>query len=313
MLKEARPERRRVAGWGRDPKRPRACHPRQAVGVGGDISAMEPVDPPLVELLPARRWGREVRPSLARSPVENNLLLALADGDPPGLRRLRAQNELGIGLLLQADPNEALVRVSDPTLAEGLALALARGEPKLPGALGVGAGLFGAAWAQLRGGSSLEAGQVHLLELRDLPEAKAVPPGQARQARMGEALEMNAWVEGFLAEQGEVPGRDGVGWLARAAVAGALWIWDRGGAQGMAVLGAPVEGRVRLSWVYVPPAHRGRGIARALVAATSAQALVRPGIRGCVVLAEGDLAVSGGLYRSVGYKPAVVLDRVRFS
>src|SRR5271155_147281 len=91
-------------------------------------------------------------------------------------------------------------------------------------------------------------------------------PGSLRRARADEAAWAERWGEGFDRDTGE--GHDGAA-IARVLVAsGRLYFWDVDGERvAMASRQPSVAGTARISFVYTPPPHRGRGYAAACTAA----------------------------------------------
>jgi predicted GNAT family acetyltransferase len=84
---------------------------------------------------------------------------------------------------------------------------------------------------------------------------------------------------------------------------GGTWLWvDRGVPVALARFGNPTPNSARISLVYTPDAHRGRGYASALVAAMT-QHLLDAGWAFTTLLADRANPVATRIYRRMGYAP----------
>ena len=72
----------------------------------------------------------------------------------------------------------------------------------------------------------------------------------------------------------------------------------------MAAVGGPTPNGDRISWVYTPPALRGRGYASACVAALS-QRLLDSGRRFCFLYTDLANPTANKLYQRIGYRQVI--------
>lgn len=133
---------------------------------------------------------------------------------------------------------------------------------------------------------------------------KGQAPGAMRTATLLDTELVMAWSGAFMRDCG----LGGDGEELRRAVSvmlarGQRVLWEHDGAAvAMAGFGGKTPNGVRISYVYTPPALRGRGYASALVAALSAQ-LLAAGNRWCFLYTDVANPTSNGIYRRIGYEP----------
>ncbi|MEV6263149.1 GNAT family N-acetyltransferase [Streptomyces sp. NPDC051784] len=249
-------------------------------------------------------------PALAARPAENTLLLTItatlrSEGpqaygpEPPVLGWWRGADGEVTGTLVRTPP---FVPVLGTVPAEALA-PLTEAIP-LPGvnADRATAAALAARWP----GHRVDA-EHRLYRLGALVPPDPGPVGGARQAGTGDRALLVGWVRAF----GEETGQSG----ARAerivdnyTAQGGLTVWEADGVPvSMASTSRRIAGTVRVSVVYTPPEHRGRGYAAAVTAEVSGAA--RAAGAGEVLLFT-DLAnpTSNGVYRRIGYE--AVSDRL---
>jgi predicted GNAT family acetyltransferase len=92
---------------------------------------------------------------------------------------------------------------------------------------------------------------------------------------------------------------------------GMLWLWHDGGPVSTAWTHPPVAGVVRISGVYTPPEHRGRGYPSACVAALS-QRLLDGGAVACTLHTDLADPTSNRIYRAIGYRQVAEHGEWRF-
>lgn len=142
--------------------------------------------------------------------------------------------------------------------------------------------------------------------LRILPAAGAADLGEVR-ALLEEywaAFDLSPCFQGFARELAELPG-------AYAPPAGALLLARVGDAVAGVVALRPMDedGAGEMKRLYVRPAHRGRGIARALVAAVLAEARAR-GYRVLRLDTLDRMAAARQLYAQLGFAAGAEIDGV---
>jgi GNAT superfamily N-acetyltransferase len=129
------------------------------------------------------------------------------------------------------------------------------------------------------------------------------PPGRPRPAQPADHATATEWVSAFVDETGVT--RDGnIAHNVDVRIKeGRLTLWDHDGATVSLAGTAPtVRGVTRIGPVYTPPALRGRGYARALVAEVSRNRL-DDGSTACCLFTDLANPVSNAIYQQVGYRP----------
>lgn len=124
--------------------------------------------------------------------------------------------------------------------------------------------------------------------------------GHLRLADLPDTPLLKQWAQGFQRDIGELP-RTGEDLVSGRIAAGRLWVWEDKGEPRSMVYASPAHGGVsRLSFVYTPPARRGRGYASAAVAAASA---IQVGLdHRCMLYTDLANPTSNGIYQAVGYR-----------
>ncbi|MEP6797210.1 MAG: GNAT family N-acetyltransferase [Lapillicoccus sp.] len=174
------------------------------------------------------------------------------------------------------------------------------------------------AYAGVLGLSCNTALPTRMYELREVREPPS-PGGQLRLAREEDLDLVDAWMDLFHPDAEEQSGRPRIpaekGGQSppeqRARIArGETWLWeDRHGVPVCLGSANPSAlGVRRVGPVYTPPAHRGRGYAKACVAAVS-RIVLEEGDRVCLVTDLGNPA-SNATYTAIGYEPVVDLATV---
>ena len=90
------------------------------------------------------------------------------------------------------------------------------------------------------------------------------------------------------------------------------FFWFNGEPVALATLTGPTPNGVRVSLVYTPPEHRGRGYASNLVARLSQHAL-DSGRKYCFLFTDQANPVSNSIYQKIGYRPVSDSERWEFS
>lgn len=188
--------------------------------------------------------------------------------------------------------------------ATGLARLLSTGSDRCAGLLADDASVrtFCASWEALTGGAPADGPRVRLHRLGELAPPEPGPPGAPRVATGDDRSLLQDWCTRFVAEAGSL-GADLDRFVDERTVQGGWRLWTVGDEPvAMAAMTTVVAATARVTPVYVPPRHRGRGYGAAVTTAVS-QAARDAGAE--VVLLFTDLSnpTSNRLYRRIGYRP----------
>lgn len=137
-----------------------------------------------------------------------------------------------------------------------------------------------------------------------------LPPGRMRQAGPEDEALVYQWYCDFNREaipSDPMPTREGV---RRSLAAGAIFLWNHGGAVSLAARGRGLPRGHSVGPVYTPPTQRGRGYAAACVA-TLSQALLDGGAQYCTLFTDLANPTSNAIYQRIGYRP--VCDYTEYS
>lgn len=249
-------------------------------------------------------------PALRREPILNQVQLGVVESmraEPgryaQGVRMIVVQDDATgeVGVAMQTPPHGALVSAAGDAVAHELGRRFADAHPEARTVFGAerAAHAFaeGAAGAGAR--CTSRNGAFELREVLPVPAA----PGRARLAEPADAPLLQSWLDAFIEEALPAGAPKDPNGGARFAGNGRTWLWlDDGGEPAcMAGNARRVEGWWAISYVYTPPAHRGRGRATALVAHMSRWALAG-GARGCTLFADLANPVSNRIYERIGYR-----------
>ncbi|PRX43545.1 putative GNAT family acetyltransferase [Prauserella shujinwangii] len=162
---------------------------------------------------------------------------------------------------------------------------------------------FVSAWTGLTGASVTGDRTMILYELGELSDPRPVP-GLFRFATSDEVDLVARWRRDFAAEalpwQPEDP--DPAGTAATVITERTCGLWCVGGTPvATAQASRPECGMARISYVYTPPEHRGRGYGAAVSAAISRH-LRHAGVAHVVLYADQANPTSNALYQRLGYR-----------
>jgi uncharacterized protein len=135
------------------------------------------------------------------------------------------------------------------------------------------------------------------------------PPGTFREAASRDVERVAAWIADFTSElslgsiSAEGARRAASGRIER----GNLFVWDDGELRTIAGLARPTPHGIAINYVFTPVEERGKGYAKACVAALSLRELER-GKRAVCLHADSANPVSNQVYRSIGF--VKIADRV---
>src|SRR5712692_5892869 len=229
----------------------------------------------LVQFTDARTFSAATQPLLTARETENGLMLGILHGlvrstpEVPPLLVLVEDSGSVVAAALQTPPFNLLVSGSEAAV-EWMAREL---DAPLPGVLGRAdlAHAFARGRAATRGGVIAQGRAQRLYELRKVSSPPPVA-GRLRTAQPDDIDWLTRWAEAFVGETG-VRTTDAHTATAAAVREQRLFVWDDAEAVSMACWQGPTPNGVRLGFVYTPPRLRGRGYARACVAALSQQLL----------------------------------------
>jgi uncharacterized protein len=260
-------------------------------------------------------FAERALPFLDRDPVRNNDAYSVVaerhfGGWPaePDALWTSVLDDAGepIGLAVYTPPYPVVLTDMPQAAAPALADHLAAAKPRLPGVFGpveVARG-FADRWATLTGAGVLPTDSRRLFRLHQL-----IPPtgvlGQLREAGQEDHALLVRWSVAFGVEATPgYPQPDPVQPIdIRLAHGGMLWLWEVGDRPVSSLwLHFATAGVVRISRVYTPREHRGRGYASACVAAASQRVLDR-GAVACVLNTDLANPTSNRIYQAIGYRP----------
>ena len=133
-------------------------------------------------------------------------------------------------------------------------------------------------------------------------------PGAFGWATERDTAWLGDWWGRFEAEAngGGAPGFDGPAQARRALATGSrafgVWTDPAGRPVAIASMSAPVHGMTRISVVYTPPEHRGRGYGARVTAEVTRHAW-DTGLRDIVLFTDVANPVSNAIYLRMGYRP----------
>lgn len=265
---------------------------------------------------PAEAFLERASPLLLRDESEQNLPLGVAlqeVGAPARDGRLFATLEVGktvTGVVVWTAPYSAILGTKSTFDAaavgawaaeRGLALSGVHGSPDAARA-------FAEAFAPRAGKTSRLHHGENVYEVTGVIVPRA-PSGTFRPAVPGDVERVAAWIGEFTRELG-------LGSMteegARRAASdridrGNLFVWDDERLRTMAGLARPTPNGVAINYVFTPAEERGKGYAKACVAALSLRELER-GRRAVCLHADAANPISNQVYRSIGF--VKLADRV---
>ncbi|MFF2330654.1 MULTISPECIES: GNAT family N-acetyltransferase [unclassified Streptomyces] len=251
--------------------------------------------------------------SLAARPVENTLVLtvtatlrrrgphAFSDAAPL-LGWWRGADGRIAGTLVQTPPYPLVLGAVAPEAVGPLAAAL---PPTRVNADRATAEALAARWP----GHRVDQEQ-RLYRLGTLLPPSPAPPGRPRAATVADRELLVRWHRAFADQVGQV-GTHAERMVDERTASGGLTLWEVDGAP-VSMAGAlpRIAGTVRVTAVYTPAEHRGRGYAAAVVA-ESGRLARKAGAREVLLFTDLANPTSNGVYQRIGYRP--VSDRLLIS
>ncbi|MET9594246.1 GNAT family N-acetyltransferase [Streptomyces sp. NPDC006516] len=243
--------------------------------------------------------------SLAARPAENTLVLTvtatLRDSGPhaygaemPVLGWWRGSDGEVAGTLVRTPPFVPILGTTAPEAVEALPGALPL--PGINAERGAAAALA-SGWPRHR-----VDGEQRLYRLGTLVPPSPAPAGEPRTATTADRALLIDWLRAFGAETGQSGDHTERIVDDRTAHRG-LTLWEAGGVPvSLAGVSRAVAGTVRVTSVYTPPEHRGRGYGAAVTARVSQMAR-EEGAREVLLFTDLANPTSNGVYRRIGYEP----------
>jgi predicted GNAT family acetyltransferase len=213
------------------------------------------------------------------------------------------EGEQVLGAVMRTPPHPLIASMMTRETARALAPAVLEIDPGVPGVAGVepAAGHFARAWRETTE-ATVEPRMGQVLYVLDEVLAPSPPPGRPRLADRGERDLLVEWATAFCHEAG-VEAAGAAQTVDRGLAHRRLFVWDDGGPSAVVGCSPDVAGVVRVNFVYTPPADRGRGLASALTAHVSQEALDAGATR-IMLYADRANPTSNSIYRAIGYRQA---------
>lgn len=161
---------------------------------------------------------------------------------------------------------------------------------------------FSAAWESITGSPPGSGPRLRLYRLEQLVAPGIAPSGEPRTATGDDRALLHDWCTRFVAEAGSL-GADLDRFIDERTSRGGWRLWTAAGEPvAMAAMTAVVAGMVRLTPVYTPPEHRGRGYGAAVTAAVS-RAARDAGAEHVLLFTDLANPASNSMYQRIGYRP----------
>jgi predicted GNAT family acetyltransferase len=246
-------------------------------------------------------------PFLLGAEAENNLMLGIAStlgsfGEHAYLATVEASGSV-VACALRTPPLKAVITAAPVSAIECLVADISNIYPDLAQVHGPDptVGQFAERWAARTGVPSIEARCHRLFEIREAPTVVPTPEGGIRLATEQDLPTIVAWTTAFVAEA--LPGdpTDPEMRAANAIATRSLFVWDASGPVSMAGWSGRTARGARITFVYSPPACRGRGFATACVSALT-RSLLAEGLAYCCLYTDRSNAISNRLYQKLGYR-----------
>lgn len=259
-------------------------------------------------------------PFLLQHEAENNLMigiiLRLADGtgkwgdEPPLLCAVEENGEV-IAVVTQTPPHNAIFTQMDEAAVAAVARQLAAWEYHLPGVVGPSDVIAGfiQRWSDMTG---LRAEREHGMGVYQLDQVVSppAPTGSCSVATEDDTELLLRWHREFHGEIG-LPAYDAENTVRKIIAEGRYLLWHDPEPVSVAAVCGPTPHGIRISGVFTPPEHRGRGYASANVAALS-QRQLDAGRTFCYLFTDLANPISNSIYRKIGYRQVSEFAEYRF-
>ena len=250
-----------------------------------------------------------VEADLLEREAENNLILGVAmqvrEAGTEAFFAAAVDRGRVVAAVSRTPPRAALLTRGPPEALQGLGALVAANDPGIPGVLGIDGEveLFASEVARRTGKRAFVESRQRGYELTNLVEPAGIA-GHLRPCTSGEHALLAEWLRRFSDEAHIEPidEESSRAEVEKRAAASMLFVWDDGGVVSMASLSRPTRTGIAVNYVYTPAASRGRGYAKACVAALGARVLAE-GRRACFLNADLANPISNRVYLAIGYVP----------
>jgi predicted GNAT family acetyltransferase len=253
-------------------------------------------------------WAARVAPLLAARPVDHQIMATVVagarEGPPAPTALVWVEDEAGVvvAAALRTPPHPLLVSAAPEVAVAPLAAEAAAADPSIEAVAGPEPAARQVAAALARGEPTPVMAQL-IQVLAEMAPQPADPPGAARAAREEDRGALTALYAGFN-EEIDLPRGDAAAQAEGSLRDGRVLLWDDDGAVSLVKWSPEALGLVRITAVYTPPEHRGRGYAQALVAA-AVRRLLAAGADRVMLVTDADDPTPNGVYARVGFRPVV--------
>lgn len=247
---------------------------------------------------------------LEQNEAENNLILGVMSNMhktpsrlPEGAYMATVEDgDVIVGAAMMTPPRPIVVTRAPLPVLVALADDLDARAIALPGCNGVDrtSDAFSTLWCERHGKTRRIHMTMGAYQLDTIIEPEP-PPGAMRMANGGDASTLSRWALGFFTDVGlENEADDGI--VKRLTDAEQLFVWEHDGAlESMAAHQGDTPNGARISLVYTPKEHRGKGLASATVAALCKR-LLAAGKKFCFLFADSHNPTSNKIYRRIGFR-----------
>lgn len=208
-----------------------------------------------------------------------------------------------VACALRTPPFKAVISAAPVWAIECLVADLSETHPDLAQVHGPDptVGQFAERWSARTGAPSIEARRHRLFEICEAPPVAPTPEGRLRLATEDDLPTIITWTTAFVAEA--LPGdpADPEMRAVSAIASRSLFVWDARGPVSMAGWSGRTRRGARITFVYSPPACRGRGFATACASALT-RSLLAEGLAYCCLYTDRSNATSNSLYQKIGYR-----------
>ncbi|MEU5460222.1 GNAT family N-acetyltransferase [Streptomyces althioticus] len=259
-------------------------------------------------------FRREAGAFVSAQPDRHTMLLTALDsleraplagaGTAARLGWWREASDAPVTAAFVGTPHLTVATALPPDAARGLARSLLTDAQPYAGLMSDEASVraFGAAWEKETGAAPGAGPRLRLHRLDRLVPPVGAPPGVARVATEDDRPLLRAWCDRFVAEAGSL-GADLDRFVDERIAEGGWRVWSVDGEPvAVAAMTTVVAATARITPVYVPPPHRGRGYGAAVTAAVS-RAARDAGAEHVLLFTDLSNPVSNRLYLRIGYRP----------
>ena len=247
---------------------------------------------------------------LLEAEAENGLMLGLLGslpegaeiGEPVPVLATVAVAKHVVACALKTPPHRVVVTRGPDEALEVLAREFAETDPDLSGVLGPRDSTltFAARWSAVtgRGHNVIMAQGIYRLH----PEHLTVPdaPGHLRSGTPDDVELIATWIEDF--QTGTPPPHSNPRAAAEQRIEeGSMFVWDDGQPVSVVGLSGATPNGIRISLVYTPPTHRGKGYASALVGRLGHH-LLDGGKDFCFLYTDKASPTPNKIYRELGFR-----------